>query len=85
MLANKQDLAGALPYDEIEACMHLSAILDRPWNCVGCSALRGSNIAPGLAWLSDIYQQRLIELRRRQAGFVQRNDPTTRTRARGSD
>jgi ADP-ribosylation factor-like protein 3 len=58
VLANKQDLAGALPAGEIEACMHLGSILDRHWHCVGCSALRGSGLAAGLKWLSELHQQR---------------------------
>lgn len=51
-LANKQDLAGALPASELEACLHLHNIRDRPWNCVGCSALRGDGFVRGLKWLA---------------------------------
>ena len=65
VLANKQDLAGALPAGEIEACMHLGSILDRPWHCIGCSALRGSGLAAGLKWLSSVVTNRSPTVSRR--------------------
>ena len=56
LLANKQDLAGALPASEIEACLHLRTIRDRAWNCLGCSAFRGEGegdgFVRGLKWLA---------------------------------
>ena len=53
-LANKQDVAGALPASEIEACLHLHTIRDRPWNCFGCSALRcARSVAPPCTAHSD--------------------------------
>ena len=66
VLANKQDLNGALPAAEIEACMHLGSILDRPWHCIGCSALRDrpEQLHDGLRWLSEQELQRAAEQRR---------------------
>jgi ADP-ribosylation factor-like protein 3 len=42
LLANKQDVAGALPRDEVRACLHLHTIRDRVWTIKGCSAFSGS-------------------------------------------
>ena len=53
LLANKQDVAGALPASEIEACLHLGTIRDRAWNCMGCSAFRGDGFVRGLKWLAS--------------------------------
>ena len=38
IFANKQDLAHALPADEIEDMLNLSMINDRAWNIAACSA-----------------------------------------------
>mmetsp|Transcript_1469 Transcript_1469/g.2896 ORF Transcript_1469/g.2896 Transcript_1469/m.2896 type:complete len:143 (+) Transcript_1469:213-641(+) len=52
VLANKQDLPGALSAAEMEACLHLGAIRDRPWHCLACSALRKHGLSEGLQWLA---------------------------------
>jgi len=55
VIANKQDLPGALGANEVEACLHLGAIRDRPWHCVACSALRKTGLAHGLQWLVELH------------------------------
>jgi len=50
--ANKQDRAGALSAADLEAAMHLHSIRDRPWRCVGSSALRGDGLREALEWLA---------------------------------
>jgi len=52
VVSNKQDRAGALSAAEIEAAMHLNSIRDRPWRCIGCSALRGDGLLEAFEWLA---------------------------------
>lgn len=51
MLANKQDLLGALPPHEVAEVLSLFAIRDRPWQIQGCSARDGSGLPEGMGWL----------------------------------
>ena len=72
LLANKQDVAGALPASEIEACLHLGTIRDRAWNCMGCSAFRGDGFVRGLKWLaSQAGRSPTTDLRRFGSGVGQ--------------
>jgi len=72
LLANKQDVAGALPASEIEACLHLGTIRDRAWNCMGCSAFRGDGFVRGLKWLaSQAGRSPTTDLRRFGSGIGQ--------------
>lgn len=50
VLANKQDVAGAIPPTELEACLNLGGISDRASRCLGCSALRGDGIVDAIVW-----------------------------------
>jgi ADP-ribosylation factor-like protein 2 len=57
IMANKQDLAGALTCDEIAEALNLkSAQFDkRHWHIHGCSAVTGDGLVEGVGWLiSDI-------------------------------
>lgn len=74
-LANKQDLAGALPASELEACLHLHNIRDRPWNCVSCSALRGDGLVRGLKWLAGAAGPTLAD---KQATLAAKRPPPTK-------
>lgn len=51
IFANKQDLATALPADQITVSLELHNIRDRQWQIQGCSALSGSGLDEGLKWL----------------------------------
>lgn len=58
ILANKQDLAGAAPADEIAKVIGLEKsdkFTKRHWSIHGCSAVAGSGLADGMDWMiSDI-------------------------------
>lgn len=57
VFANKQDLAGALPADEIAEVLGLNSqqFEKRHWSIVGCSAVTGEGLAQGVDWtVSDI-------------------------------
>lgn len=51
ILANKQDLATAMPADEITIELELHSIRNRDWHIQNCSALNGSGIDDGLHWM----------------------------------
>lgn len=57
MFANKQDLAGALPADEIAEILELKSrqFEQRHWSIVACSAVTGEGLRQGVDWtVSDI-------------------------------
>lgn len=51
VLANKQDLAGALPSDQIENILELSKIKTHNWALYPVSAVRGDNMMEPFDWL----------------------------------
>lgn len=51
IFANKQDLATALPPDEVTVSLDLHKIRDHQWQIQGCSALTGEGLDDGLKWL----------------------------------
>ncbi|KAL6184197.1 hypothetical protein ACLB2K_045601 [Fragaria x ananassa] len=52
ILANKQDIKGALTLEEISKVLNLEAIdKTRHWNIVGCSAYTGEGLLEGFDWL----------------------------------
>ena len=51
ILANKQDLPGALKYDEIDNILELDTIKSNKWKLFSCSAFNGQNINEALDWL----------------------------------
>ncbi|KAI9137590.1 ADP-ribosylation factor family-domain-containing protein [Paraphysoderma sedebokerense] len=50
VLANKQDVAEALPADEIAKALSLHSIRDREWQIQGCSGKEGSGVSEGFQW-----------------------------------
>jgi len=55
VLANKQDLAGALSPDEIAQTLQLQDVAQRHWNIQACSAVSGEGLEAGVDWIvSDI-------------------------------
>ncbi|KND01705.1 ADP-ribosylation factor-like protein 2 [Spizellomyces punctatus DAOM BR117] len=55
IFANKQDLSGALSYEQIEELLDLRSIQTHHWHIIGCSAVTGANLLAGMDWIvSDI-------------------------------
>mmetsp|Transcript_54033 Transcript_54033/g.101357 ORF Transcript_54033/g.101357 Transcript_54033/m.101357 type:complete len:181 (+) Transcript_54033:69-611(+) len=54
VLANKQDLPGALSAAEVSESLGLTAIRNRQWAIFQTSALKGSGINEGLDWLVSV-------------------------------
>jgi ADP-ribosylation factor-like protein 2 len=55
VLANKQDLAGALTLKEIGETLRLDSITNRHWQIVSCSAVSGQGLVEGIDWIvSDV-------------------------------
>ena len=57
ILANKQDLATALPPDEMTVTLGLHEIRNRNWQIQGCSAINKSGLQEALAWLKKAVGQ----------------------------
>ncbi|KAJ2058746.1 ADP-ribosylation factor-like protein 2 [Coemansia sp. S146] len=51
VLANKQDIAGALSESEIQSAMQLDQHVTHHWAIKACSAVTGENLLDGLQWL----------------------------------
>lgn len=51
MLANKQDLPGALKADEIREALALDEIQSHHWRIHGCSAVTGEYLLEGMDWI----------------------------------
>ncbi|KAI8911116.1 ADP-ribosylation factor family-domain-containing protein [Gorgonomyces haynaldii] len=54
VFANKQDLATALPGDEIATGLSLNAIRDRAWHIQPCSVKVGQGVKEGMEWAMNI-------------------------------
>lgn len=52
VLANKQDVEGAMSVDEIKEKMKLNNIKDREWTIMPCCAVTGKGVNEGLKWLN---------------------------------
>ncbi|XP_025891690.1 ADP-ribosylation factor-like protein 2, partial [Nothoprocta perdicaria] len=53
ILANKQDLPGALSAEAIREALQLDSIRSHRWRIVGCSAVTGHNLLAAIDWLLD--------------------------------
>ncbi|XP_004299978.1 PREDICTED: ADP-ribosylation factor-like protein 2 [Fragaria vesca subsp. vesca] len=63
ILANKQDIKGALTLEEISKVLNLEAIdKTRHWNIVGCSAYTGEGLLEGFDWLVQDIASRIYVL-----------------------
>lgn len=51
VFANKQDLPGAMPLNDVSDELGLSSIRNRQWTIIKSSAVKGIGIAEGLDWL----------------------------------
>ncbi|CAL5229243.1 g12530 [Coccomyxa viridis] len=59
ILANKQDLQGALPASEIKKVLELDSCGRRHWRILGCSAVTGSGLLESFDWLLSDVQGRI--------------------------
>lgn len=63
ILANKQDIKGALTPEEIAKVLNLEAMdRTRHWNIVGCSAYTGEGLLEGFDWLVQDIASRIYVL-----------------------
>lgn len=62
VFANKQDLPGALPADEIKQVLELDSIKTHHWLIVPCSAVTGENLLVGIDWILDDIAARIFTL-----------------------
>ncbi|KAF8314605.1 GTP-binding protein [Cantharellus anzutake] len=53
VLANKQDLNGAMTDAEIKKALDLRSIRTHNWKIMPCSAITGQNVAEALEWVVD--------------------------------
>ena len=52
VFANKQDLPGAAPVDQVSKALKLDQLVNKKWFIQGCCATDGSGLYEGLDWLS---------------------------------
>jgi len=62
VLANKQDLPGALSAQEIKQILDLDAIVTHHWMVVGVSAVTGDKLLSAVDWLLDDIAKRIFTL-----------------------
>jgi len=67
VVANKQDVSGALRANEIVDRLSLNQIKDREWKVIGTSVLKGNNnddvgIYEGLNWIENRFQEKQNKL-----------------------
>lgn len=64
ILANKQDLQGALSADEIAQALGLRSeqFAKRHWTIVGCSAVTGAGLKEGIGWIVGDIASRIFML-----------------------
>jgi ADP-ribosylation factor-like protein 2 len=62
IFANKQDLGGALSFEQIVSFLDLNAedMSSRHWNIFGCSAMTGDGLGNGFDWLVDDISSRIF-------------------------
>ena len=58
VMANKQDLEGAMPAAELAQGLQLDNIRDRPWQIVATNALTGDGLNTGTDWLLESLNSR---------------------------
>ena len=58
VLANKQDIAGAMSEQEVRRELGMDRIVWRQWKVQGTSAVRGDGVAEGLDWLAEELKRR---------------------------
>ncbi|XP_076305791.1 ADP ribosylation factor-like 2 isoform X2 [Tachypleus tridentatus] len=61
IFANKQDLPGALPAEEIKDVLELDSTTHH-WRILPCSAVTGENLLQGIDWILDDIAARIFTL-----------------------
>ncbi|XP_041977041.1 probable metabolite transport protein CsbC [Aricia agestis] len=59
VMANKSDSPHALSAPQVAAALSLERISDKPWHICACSALSGSGLPEGVAWLARQLREQL--------------------------
>lgn len=54
VIANKQDMEGALTVTQVSDILGLSLLKNRQWTIFKCSALTGEGLTEAMDWLVDI-------------------------------
>eukprot|EP00158_Paraphelidium_tribonemae_P001281 Partr_v1_DN24200_c0_g1_i2_m71069 putative ADP-ribosylation factor-like len=62
ILANKQDLAGALTSEELGRELELDRIQSHHWTIVPCSAVTGRNLTEAIDWLVEDVASRIFSM-----------------------
>lgn len=62
VFANKQDLPGALPMEEIRDMLELVNIQTHHWQIIWCSAMTGENLLKGIDWVLDDIAARIFTM-----------------------
>ncbi|XP_052767317.1 ADP-ribosylation factor-like protein 2 [Mya arenaria] len=62
VFANKQDLPGAVPPQEIRQGLDLDEITTHHWLIQGCSAVTGENLLEGIDWIIDDIASRIFTM-----------------------
>ncbi|GAB6020670.1 ADP-ribosylation factor-like protein 2 [Chamberlinius hualienensis] len=62
VLANKQDLSGALNDEQIRELLELNNIKTHHWRIVNCSAITGENLLQAIDWLLKDIAARIFTL-----------------------
>ncbi|KAK4884362.1 hypothetical protein RN001_000633 [Aquatica leii] len=62
VFANKQDLPGAFPAEDLKNILELDKIKTHHWKIVWCSAVTGENLLNGIDWLIDDIAARIFTL-----------------------
>lgn len=53
VIANKQDLPGAMSPVEVSTMLGLSAMRGRKWQITGCCAIKGEGLGEALEWIAN--------------------------------
>jgi len=62
VFANKQDLPGALTFEEIKQVLELDKITTHHWKILDCSAITGQNLLEGIDWTIDDISARIFTM-----------------------
>ena len=57
ILANKQDMPGAMNYDEVSAGLGLDKIQNRQWQMFKTSAMEGTGLQEAFGWLTNVLKE----------------------------
>ncbi|EFN54547.1 hypothetical protein CHLNCDRAFT_24653 [Chlorella variabilis] len=62
IMANKQDVPGALSAEAIREALQLDSLVGRQWSIVACSAVNGSGLLEGFQWMVQDVASRIYLL-----------------------